>query len=347
METPRVVFVAGDPGGAAALLPVIQGWPGHKIVFSYRHSGKIFRDGGLETNALEEGGASTAAAGEWIERTHAALVVGATSVNGVDWERHFFVAARERRIPSLSLVDYWSNYTPRFTLSQRLDALPDAIAVMDERARSEMVTEGFPLEQLFITGQPVLDEVRRWRTGITTGDRARFREQLGLSPQERAYLFVSQPLREMRLTTGSQPGTGDDEFAALENLTKAIHARSANPKVLLVKLHPREDANRFDSILSALPFPARVVATHLHRWEVCLGADLIFGMNSMLLEEALAMKCRVSRIGSAANIELNVNAPAGTGAEMPDAVLPLATTRITQLIIQSLEAQPRQLKVRP
>lgn len=336
-----VLFIAGDPGGAAALLPVIQNWEGHKVVFGYRQAANIFSGSGLQTHALDNCDASTSAAWNSIETTQTALVVGATSVNGEDWERHFFVAAQARGIPSLSLLDYWSNYTQRFTLTRPLDALPDAIAIMDERARVEMIAAGFPPERLHITGQPVLDAAREWLIGITKSDRTRYRERLGLAAAERAHLFVSQPLREMNQATGQQT-LEMDEFAGLSQLTSALATAPVSSKVLLVKTHPRESTNKYDSLLATLPFPARVVAPHHHRWEVCLAADHIWGVNSMLLEEAQAMKCRVNRITSKADCELDLAAQTNTDEQTPAIGSPPARKQIIELILALLKPEQRQ-----
>ena len=329
----RVLFVAGDPGGAAALLPVITTWTGPKTVLVYRQAAKIYRDAGLEIQELGEGAPSLQAAAEWIKSTQAAMVVGATSVNGIDWECYFFQAAAGCSVPSLAVLDYWSNYSPRFTLAQPLDALPDLIAVMDERARQEMLAAGFPGDRLRITGQPVLDEARRWRAGIRKDHRQQFREQLQLPPEATAFLYVSQPLREMRATTGTVT-TDEDEFAALIRLSQAMQELADPRMVLLIKLHPREPSDKYDAILGELPFQARIVNPALHRWEVCLAADQVWSISSMLLEEARAMGCRVGMLRTGEPVHL---LPSGH-ADEPDArmEMPLATALIRQLIDQLL-----------
>ena len=324
-----VLFVAGDPGGAAALLPVINAWPGPKIVLVYRQAAKSYRDAGLEIHALNDETASTAAASDWITQTQASLVVGATSVNGVEWEQHFFVAARELHIPSLALLDYWSNYAPRFTLAEHLDALPDMVAVMDQRACDEMIKAGFPSSRLRITGQPVLDEVRRWRANVDAAQQQQFRQSLTLPSNASVFLFVSQPLLEMRAATGTVTEE-EDEFSALTRLSQAVAALPDASKVLLIKLHPRESADKFDGFLSSLPFQARVVNPALHRWEVCLAVDQVWSISSMLLEEARAMGCRVGIIQRGVPIDLQ--ADDHVHEPMVREEMPLATTRIRQLI---------------
>ncbi|MDR3400895.1 MAG: hypothetical protein P4L99_00225 [Chthoniobacter sp.] len=289
------LFLAGDPGGAAALLPVIQQWPKPTKVFAYRHALQMFRDAGLTVKSLDEMNATLAQAETLLRQEQPAFLCAATSANKVDWERYFFVASRRLGIPSVGLLDYWSNYAARFTLESKLDALPDTIAIMDERARAEMIADGFPAERLSITGQPVLDQVRRWHADLPAGSRSGFRARFGMSDEMRVFLFVSQPLREMRSTVGAATESSTDEFACLKQLLEAVD-RVASPKLLLIKLHPRESADKYQALLSSVAFPTLTVELQQHRWELCLAADAVLGMDSMLLEEALAMGCAVERI---------------------------------------------------
>ncbi len=336
MSNNHILFMAGDPGGAAAILPVIREWRGAKTVLAYRHAATRFSSEGITLSKLDEVRSSTVEAAAWLEKIRPDCLCAATSVNGVDWERHFFLAAQSRGIPSLAVLDYWSNYSARFSLVKHLDALPDMIAVMDARASREMVQDGFPANKLRITGQPVLDEARRWRATLSADSRDNFRKQLGLMAETRAVLFVSQPLRAMNDRTGYEFQPWQDECASLERVARAI-ARSdaASESLLLIKLHPRESIDKYDSLIPTLPCPARIVASTHHRWEVCLAADVVIGIDSMLCEEAEAIGCEVER--------LQQNAPVGLAAASarPDRGgrngLPLATELIAQIIENDLK----------
>ena len=320
-----VIFVSGDPGGTAALVPVIKRWHGPKVVLAYRQAVELLNREGIEAIALGDDAASFAAAGEWLGKTQARMLVGATSVNGVNWEHWFFQAAAKSGVPSLSVLDYWGNYTPRFSLVAPLDSLPDAIAIMDERAKNEMVAEGFPPERLIITGQPVLDQARQWRSSVTPAMRDQFRQNLGVARNELACLFISQPLREMSLATGNDHGQGD-EFEGFERLVAALTVSSIEPKVLLVKTHPREDPHKFDELILGLPFRVTIVDPKWQRWEVCVAADLLFGVNSMLLEEARELNCPVSYIRRGKAVAIEAPQSASQASQPP--ALELATERI-------------------
>lgn len=331
------LFLAGDPGGASALLPVIKAWHQKKTILAYRQAVDLFQRADLVVERLDETNALSRDAEALLEKMQPGFVCAATSVNGVDWERHFFVASRKLGIPSVAVLDYWSNYTARFTVTHSLDALPDVISIMDERARTEMVANGFPAERLSITGQPVLDDVRRWHAGLSEDSRQRFRAQLGLAEDTRAFLFISQPLREMRRATGNDAGPSDDEFASLQKFAQAVAHEPETSKLLLIKMHPREAADKYQYLFPNFSCPVRVAEPQHHRWELCIAADAIFGMNSMLLEEALVMGCPVQRIQP--DVPLNLNGSRGSRSARCAAALPLATDLIGELIISHLKSE--------
>lgn len=281
----RIFCVAGDPGGANALNPVLALLADrYQLQFAaYRQALEIWQRAGWEIADL---GASPTLdeAKVMLRETAPALLLTATSVNGIDWERYLLQAARELGIPSVSLLDFWSNYSRRFSLQSALDSLPQQLCVMDQRACDEMIAEGFPADVLQITGQPALDACAvplasgqlsaahaLWPAGCTR------------------ILFVSQPLSALH---GGQEGCraalGFDEqsvlalvFAVLSQLQQQGHAIAAR-----VLPHPRESAQDF--LAAGYPlaqgFDAKVLVQ---------AADIVIGMNSMLLLEAAAAGCVV------------------------------------------------------
>ncbi len=335
-QSDNVLFLAGDPGGASALLPVIKAWHRTKNVLAYRHAADLFAGAGVEFERLDDTRASSREALLWLNERRPGLLCAGTSVNGVDWEQHFFVASRRLDIPSVAVLDYWSNYVPRFSLAQNLDAMPDMIGIMDERAREEMIEDGFPAERLMITGQPVLDEARRWYAGLSGDSRQRFRKRLGIAAGTHAFLFISQPLVEMRRATGGK-GRLFDEFASLEALAEAIGRTPVAPMLLLIKLHPREARDKYQHMVFRLPCPVRVVEPRYHRWEVCIAADRILGMDSMLLEEAQVMNCSVERIQNDVPLSLSGSRLSRDSTSAQD--VPLAKDRIAEVITRYLRLE--------
>jgi hypothetical protein len=222
-----------------------------------------------------------------LRESGAALLITGTSLNGVDLERRFILAARRMGLPSLALLDYWSNYVPRFSSDGRmLDCLPDQIAIMDKQAHDEMRAAGFPEELLTITGQPLFDDLGRCRETATHASRAATRQALGVAEQERLVLFVSQPLREVYGTEDAPGWLGYDEFVVVPPVLAALGRMEVEHPLRLVLLpHPRESRVRCGNWLEGY-FWASLAPVGANSRELVLAADLVVGMSSMLLMES-------------------------------------------------------------
>jgi hypothetical protein len=286
--------VAGDSGGANALAPVLQHvLAGSRplVACAYREARSAWNQQGIPWQELPETlGDSGAEA--LLEHFRPAAVLTGTSMNGVDLERRITAAAARRGVPSLALLDYWTNYRPRFAdAAGRLTGLPDRIAVMDEHARRDMVAAGFPADRLVVTGQPVFDELEAFRGG--SGAPA-LRAELDLAPADRLLLFISQPLSELYGDDCDRPNhPGFTEHTVLQALLGALEGIGARHRanlVLLVRPHSKDPAGAF---AGARGERVRVVVSAAaDRRTAALGADLVIGMNSITLLEA----CLLGRI---------------------------------------------------
>jgi hypothetical protein len=293
-----VVAVAGDPGGANAVAPVLETLlaSGRSVsALAYRQARDVWRGRGIPFKELA-GPINPEQAGEQLLALHARRLLVATSVNGLDLERRFTVAARQERVPSLAVLDFWSNYRLRFAAGQGdWSQLPDGVAVMDQSARAEMIGEGFPPDCLHVTGQPAFDDLQRLQANHTLATTKELRARLGVGPEERLILFASQPLAVMNGSDASSAlFTGYTEHTVLAALIPALEkiaARRNTPIALLVRPHPRENldelrrhgSNRIRVILSG-EGSGRSLA---------LAADLVTGMTTVLLVEACLMGCLV------------------------------------------------------
>jgi hypothetical protein len=227
------------------------------------------------------------------------VLLAGTSVNGVDLEKRFVVAARRLGIPSLAMLDFWSNYRARFAdASGGLAYLPDRIAVMDSLAREEMTAAGFEADRLWITGQPAFDELDAYRQRATPQRRAEVREALGVGDDAAMVLFASQPITALYGDdTGGPSHPGFTEHTVLAALVAAldrIAGGEAPPIALVVRPHPREDAaglQRHRARSMRVIVDGRGDAR-----EAALAADLVTGMNTILLVEACLLGCVVASL---------------------------------------------------
>lgn len=280
-----ILAVAGDPGGANALLPVLRALRKeglNVIACPYREAVGVWRGGGIAATPLEERSEPMLR----LRNAGAAALLTATSMNGVDLEKRFIAASHSLALPSLAVLDFWSHYRERFSdASGKLAFVPDQIAVMDEQARDEAHRCGLPAERLVITGQPAFDHLHERRERFSAQDRAALRHKLGVAPDHLLVVFLSQPFSE---TVGNK--FGFTELSVLEQVSAAlapVQQRHPERIVLLIRPHPREDPGKF--IASRPGF----VCTEGDGREVVMAADLVVGMNTVLLQEACLMRCIV------------------------------------------------------
>src|SRR5439155_24583382 len=83
--------------------------------------------------------------------------------------------------------------------------VPDCIAIMDELARQEMITDGLKDARLVVTGQPAFDELAALPRSTTAPQRRAIRQMLGVADDERMVLFASEPIAKILGTEPSQP----------------------------------------------------------------------------------------------------------------------------------------------
>ncbi|MEW6445848.1 MAG: hypothetical protein AB1479_07415 [Pseudomonadota bacterium] len=283
---PNILILAGDPGGANALTPVIRALLDdgrcRLVLHAYRHALDLWRQQGFDVHALP----APCLPRERLEQLRPDLLLCATSCNGEDWEQAFIAAANELGIPSLALLDFWSNYRQRFTSPSRLLTLPDCIAVMDDLARHEMIEEGFDPARLIVTGQPVFDALPQERADFTASDRRRA-IRADMAGDKSLILFASQPIASLyRDLTGNPRHLGYDERQTLNMLVEALDTiGSTQPLRLHILPHPREARESFTD-LHARHTEISVSEGQYTPHDLVMSADIVVGMNSMLLVEA-------------------------------------------------------------
>ena len=296
--------MGGDPGGAMALAPVLRALRLHPDirlrVFGYRQAVTLWSRQGLNVEALPDDRAVDPI--EFVRDDAVALLLTATSVNGVDHERSFRRWASWSSVASVAVLDFWSNYSARFRDgSHGVLELPSAIAIMDARAHRAMVAEGFPAERLVVTGQPAFDAIGAFRAAWSETKRREARRLLSAEIGCKVVLFVSQPLSEMATLLGSV-GTPLDEREILDGVAASLEeiaATDAIEIVLAVRPHPRQQLDQSD-----LPHGSRVrvvLAAIGEPWPAVLAADVVVGMTTVLLVEACLLGCTVVSVQPGGN----------------------------------------------
>ena len=296
-KPPQIVAICSDPGAGNAVAPVIEALrtEGRVTVqaLAYRETCALWTKRHLTFDNVPEG-ISRTSLDNILSNPQASLLLTGTSYNSIGLEKQFISVAQERGIPSLAVLDFWSNYTCRFSDGNgHLGYMPDRIAVMDERAHEEMVAEGFDPVRLVITGQPALDDLALWRSKFTLARRWAIRDSLGAKSEEFLVLFASQPLSSLYGTDPTNPlYPGFDEWGVLNILLVVLNQlikEKGQGITLVIRPHPREKPDSFANVGGQAV--RIVVSKNGESRDLAMGADLVIGMNSMLLVEACYMGC--------------------------------------------------------
>lgn len=295
----RIIIVCGDPGGANAVVPVINRLNLDKkrdiLVFAYRQAIDIMEKNTILFSALDEK-VTRSDILEIFKRNKPAIIVTGTSFNTIDLEKKFISVARKQKIPCLAILDFWTNYSLRFSDDQgNLECLPDKIAIMDTIAYTEMIAEGFQPDSLIITGQPAFDALRECKGIFNNESRKKTRQKFQIHDKELLVVFVSQPLSIIYGDDESDPRfLGYTEKSVIKILVAALDTISLDCKkeiVLIIRPHPREKPDDYEKIGSD---KVRIlVSSEGNPREIVTASDLVVGMNTELLVEACYLGCMV------------------------------------------------------
>lgn len=151
-----------------------------------------------------------------------------TGTGGGNAEQLLRNSAREKKIRSVVILDFWKDYARRWKYADYpLSMMKDKVCVMDESVKDEMTAEGFPSENLFVTGHPYLDKIfsQEKKSG----------EEAAQTEQQVNVLFLSQPLKILGVTEYSVHPLKVFLSGALLN-----SRRSGRKFRITVKLHPSE-----------------------------------------------------------------------------------------------------------
>lgn len=289
-SVPRVVTICGDPGGGNAVAPVIERLRAEGKVsvtaFAYLQAATLWSEQGIQFDAIN-GDVGDGDIIKLLTEPKASLLLTGTSINTFELEKRFIDIARQLGIASISVLDFWSNYASRFSDDAgSLRYLPDQIAVMDSLARDEMIVAGIDSSHITITGHPALDGLEEYRYGFTHEQRAAVRKNFGVASDEWLVLYASQPPTFFD-QDDSVPPPWLDRLRTVNALLRALSSLAnerGKSATILIRPHPRESGEIYRGV--AHDTVRIVVSGAGDTRDLTLAADVVVGMNTMLLVEA-------------------------------------------------------------
>lgn len=312
----RFAGVANDPGGARAILPVLE-WlrsEGHPVaVLTSGPATKIARHEftALPLVALRDGVSLKACTGLLKSWGVEVLLSASGAYNRIEHTARR--AAKNNGIPVVALLDTWWFYRKRFerTFGRREpeSSWPDHICAIDEKTKSDLQQLGYPPEAITVTGAPNLEKTLQLTRGASRRGKS-LRRRLGIKPTTPCVVFFSEPTQESRryssVRTKHAAGEPDGpsgldcrplDMAKLVLASMEQACRSNRRVTMMVKPHPAEDPNALHRWAASVK-PCRVdviFCPDADRVELFALGDAFFGLTSIsLLEASLTGKPVVS-----------------------------------------------------
>lgn len=269
----RIVAFARDPGGANALIPIIK-----KLTLTGDRAELTAQDWALERFAEYGLTARPLILDEVFPLVQGSDVVLTATSWPPEAEWKLWQMAERVQVPTLAVMDFWSNFRSRFFGHTGEVSLPTRVAAMDRLAADSLRSDGVPPERIIITGQPFLEmRAQDLRAKAATHG----------SVEVGRILFASQPL-------SAYPGADSreyDEFSVVRLVFQAVEAAVRQigvPLRLIIRPHPKDDRLRLRATIAeeARSSVACEFETENDLDESILRSQLVLGVNSMLLVEA-------------------------------------------------------------
>jgi len=298
----KILATSWHPGGANAIVPVIKRLSDEKkvdvITVGHQYSEKIFEAAGIPYKKITDYGLKDVSSGSMdalIQTEAPRLVLTGTSAqdeNNKDViEQTVTLAANKQNVLTLAVLDFWGNYSMRFNdiyTGEKFKFLPDKIAIMDQYAMKDMLSEGFNKNRLAITGNPHFDNLESKAKAFTSSEKQGIRERIGLTT-EIIFFYAANAWKK---------GMKDLGYWDLDNIqliNEAISELSDDQKNKIgvaIKLHPRvpsEDLDAITNYLNTHPSNQIKLVTGIGSQELVLASDLTFTPFSTVGIEAVYM----------------------------------------------------------
>jgi hypothetical protein len=222
-------------------------------------------------------------AGHAVLPLEEALAGAAFVVSGTGWasdlEHQARVRARALGLPSVAVIDHWTNYEARF-IRDGVAVLPDEIWVTDPYALAQ-ARATFP-------GVTVREQPNAYLEGEADAVRDAMRRQPP-PPGPLRVLYVLEPIRDAWGAL-AQPG----EFAALDYFMAHRDALGIDgDSEIVLRPHPSDPPGKYDAWVAAQGHAGLRVAADGGLADALAWADLVVGCQTYAMVVALAAGRRV------------------------------------------------------
>ncbi|EMP01983.1 hypothetical protein [Leptospira santarosai] len=224
------------------------------------------------------------------------FLLAGTSISG-NLEKVIIREARKNRIRSYSIVDHWCNYRIRYEeIENTLDSMPDLIFTPDDLAKHEMIDLGFDPSRLMVSGHPGLGQIDMHKNQISNSIKEKILNKLEIPPDWKFAIFISEPISQDE----NSDSLLDEKKVLSDFITSNLNWLEENKIKLFVKLHPREDADKYHFL------PISTIPKEMNRFEVVQSAFFVLGIDSMLLLESSLLEVPTYSLSVGAGGKLSI-----------------------------------------
>lgn len=303
----KILFLARDPGGANAIAPIILSLQQRfsVVVIAKEYAKDVFEKADI-VYELFKGEISKKKVEEMLKMIAPELIVTGTSADDF-LEKYVWLTARKLGIKTIAILDQWINYGIRFSeyslcdiekfeADHKVTYLPDYLCVMDEAAKYRSRADGIPEGIIRITGQPYLEMFKKELLGVNEDRIREIRNLYGIKGKDKLVIFASEDISKTYDDDLDNPYWGYNEktiFPKVIDVIKRIELLDQKIHIVM-RPHPKEEFGYWERYLkeNGCNF---VIDNSLESKEVIAAADMIIGMQSMfLLEAVLAEKPVIS-----------------------------------------------------
>ena len=282
----KILFVCHDAGAANVISAFITNIVNTNIIPVVVVSGpaeEIFRKKHININyVLKSNSDYRDCLYVWDNISPECLITG-TSHSAMP-ERHFIGIAEEKNIYSLSYIDWWANYSLRFSTPETLDLkyLPNRVIVSDIHAFNGCKAEKIPECQILIAGNPHWENIiKSYSSDHISEVKTEIRNKLAITEDEILVVAVSGILRNLNLNLGFD----ENDFWRVLKPIPLINHNNKKIRWHIIK-HPSEPLSDLEKLISGLESKIYFDSS-FDAWNLIIGSDYVVGMISTLLFEAL------------------------------------------------------------
>jgi len=234
----------------------------------------------------------------FLEKENPDFIITGTSGNDFT-ERFIWKSAENLGINSFAIIDQWINYGIRFSkygLSEitayKNDKthpyIPTKILLMDKYAKKEAIEDGLPPSRLIITGNPYFENLLDNIEKITIEKIKKLRHTLGIEEHDFLITYASEPVSN----DYNSNYWGFTEKTIFREIREVLYetCNELNKKIkLIIRPHPREPVDNHSEFISEYHNISIIVDKSINPYELIMASNLIFGMSSMFLIEAVIL----------------------------------------------------------